>query len=398
MGTDAAWTWYAHLTVPASDAVIIRKAIERGTGPTARVLDAAGVGASELAGALDEPVDEVRLLLEHAQATPLVVVDGEDGLVPSSSAHGMAIEATIDALAGLAHPEADESPSEDRDVMPTPRRPAVFYRSAGAAPSRDGFDVAAICAGLAERGAAGVLDGVVLPKASGPADVARFSGAITQAERAAKLPEGGLALMVLLESAAGFAGLQGIVAQPDPRLCALAFGVADYAADVGLPSMDLDHPVAIQARVRLIEAAAVARVPAVDGMTLTYPVAGPGSDATLDRDRILSAIRRTFVDALAGFELGMGGKWVGHPAQLFAVALARRRFFAEQRIERAIRQLDAVALAAREGRGVAVIDGAMIDRATARHARAFLSRAAAAGVLDHGRLAAIEDRVDAFDS
>jgi citrate lyase beta subunit len=395
MRTDAAWSWYAHLTVPASDAVLIRKAMERGTAPTARILDGVGIDSTDLAAALDQPVDEIRELLEHPQATPLVVVDGEDGLAPGSMARRRAIEATVDALAGLAHPQTDGRSSEDQDVVPTARRPAIFYRSAGTVPSSSGFDVAEICGRLAERGERGGLDGVVLPKAAGPADVAHFSKAIARAEHVAGLPEGHLGLMVLVESAAGFAGLPGIVAEPDPRLCALVFGVADYAADVGLPSMNLDHPVTFQARLRLIEAAAVAGVPAVDGMTLSYPVAARAGDPTLDRERILTAVRQTYADALAGFELGMMGKWVGHPAQLFAVALARRRFFAEQRIERAIRQLDAVAVAARHGRGVAVVDGAMIDRATARHARGLLARAAAAGALDTGRLAAIEEQGDA---
>ena len=71
------------------------------------------------------------------------------------------------------------------------------------------------------------------------------------------------------------------------RLCALVFGLADYSADLGLPSIANDHPLADWARAEIVNVAGAVGVPAIDGMTLDYPVADPALDAAANRERFL---------------------------------------------------------------------------------------------------------------
>ncbi len=102
-------------------------------------------------------------------------------------------------------------------------------------------------------------------------------------------------------------------------------------------------------------------------------------DAATYGDRIAEV----YDDAIEARELGMSGKWVGHPAQLWAVLLAFDAGLEEAAIERAISEVRAYAgSVSEEGKGAIVIEGSMVDRATDRHARMLLRRAVAYGRFD----------------
>ena len=81
----------------------------------------------------------------------------------------------------------------------------------------------------------------------------------------------------------------------------------------------------------------------------------------------------------------MLGKWVGHPAQLFAVLLAYDAGLGEERLEAEAAKLASYAAAQADGRGATIIDGVMSDRATDRQARVLLRQAVAVGRFDPGR-------------
>jgi citrate lyase beta subunit len=84
--------------------------------------------------------------------------------------------------------------------------------------------------------------------------------------------------------------------------------------------------------------------------------------------------------------MGMAGKWVGHPAQLFAVLLAFDAMADADDLERAAQQVAGYTAAVQdEARGATIIEGLMADRATDRHARARLRRAVAMGHFDPRR-------------
>lgn len=126
-------------------------------------------------------------------------------------------------------------------------------------------------------------------------------------------------------------------------------------------------------------------VPAIDGMTLDYPVADPVLDAAANRTRWLARMRLVFDDTVRARELGMLGKWVGHPAQLFAVLLAYEVGLTDEAMEHEAAKLEAYSVALAADQGATMIAGVMSDRATDRHARVVLRQAAATGRLDPDR-------------
>lgn len=182
------------------------------------------------------------------------------------------------------------------------------------------------------------------------------------------------------------ANLTAIVEAAAPRLCALIFGIADYSADVGLPVIHNEHPVADWVRAEVVNAAGGVGVPAIDAMTLAFPVADASLDGLANRERFLTRMARVYQDAERARDLGMAGKWVGHPAQLFAVLLAFDAMYASQALEAEVEKLRAYQqTVVHDGRGATVIDGVMSDRATDRHARRVLRQATALGLFDPGR-------------
>ncbi len=121
-------------------------------------------------------------------------------------------------------------------------------------------------------------------------------------------------------------------------------------------------------------------------MTLAYPVPDPRLDAVADRERFLERMTLVHHEAIRAREMGMQGKWVGHPAQLFAVLLAYDAGVTPETLEMEAAKLAAYAASVHDaGKGATMIDGVMSDRATDRHARMVLRRAVAMGRFDARR-------------
>jgi hypothetical protein len=130
-------------------------------------------------------------------------------------------------------------------------------------------------------------------------------------------------------------------------------------------------------------------VPAIDGMTLDYPVADPALDAAANRVRWLDRMRLVYDDAVRARELGMLGKWVGHPAQLFAVLLAYEAGLTDEALGHEAGKLEAYGAAVAADQGATMIAGVMSDRATDRHARVVLRQATALGRFEPARALAL---------
>jgi len=199
------------------------------------------------------------------------------------------------------------------------------------------------------------LDTVLIPKVGVPADVYLVDALLTQIEEAKGISHR-IGIDVLIETALGMANVEAI-AQSSPRLEAMHFGVADYAAScrartVNIGGLNPDYPgdqwhAALS---RMVVACRAYGLRAIDG---------PYGDFK-DPDGYIAAARR-------GAALGIEGKWAIHPSQ---IALANEVFTPPLReVERARRILDALDQAAREGRGAAQLDGRMIDAASARMAQ-----------------------------
>ena len=207
------------------------------------------------------------------------------------------------------------------------------------------------------------LDTVLIPKVGVPSDVYLVDALLTQIETAKRFPRR-IGLEVLIETALGMANVEAI-AQSSPRLEAMHFGVADYAASMR------------------------ARTVSIGGLNPDYP--GDQWHAAISRMTVacraygLRAIDGPFGDFKdpAGFTLaarraaalGIEGKWAIHPSQ---IDLANDIFTpSPDEVKRAERILEAIREAEAQGRGAAQLDGKMIDAASARMAQNIVDMAAA---------------------
>ncbi len=222
------------------------------------------------------------------------------------------------------------------------------------------------------------LDLILIPKVGVPADVYALDMLVTQIEAAKKRTKR-IGFEVLIETALGMANVEAI-AQSSPRLEAMSFGVADYAAstrarttviggvnpDYGvLADKDADGKRAYYwadqwhaAQTRMLIACRAYGL---------RPIDGPFGDFS-DPDGFFAAAKRAAV-------LGYEGKWAIHPSQ---IDLANQVFTpSETEVTKAKRIIEAMDQAAKDGKGAVSLDGKLIDIASIRMAEALLNKAQA---------------------
>jgi citrate lyase beta subunit len=369
------WRQQAHLTTPAADAAMARKAVEGGTGAVPRMLERLGLTAADLAERLELPIARVEERLATTRRAPLVMLDGEDAIAPTdeAAARGLAVAAETFASADWG----DGGAASLR-----------FFRPPGLNLETTARDLLTLLWRLRERVPDGdrlPLDGIVFPKIEHPEEVDLLHGLLDRAESDLELAPGTIRVAYLVESGWAATQLAAIAQRAAPRLAGLIFGLADFSADLGLPAIGNRHLLAEWARAEIVAVAGAVGVPAIDGMTLDYPVTDPALDAEANRVRWLDRMRLVYDDAIQARETGMLGKWVGHPAQLFAVLLAYDAALTDEAIEHEAAKLAAYADALTADQGATMIGGVMSDRATDRHARGVLRQATALGRFDPAR-------------
>jgi len=220
------------------------------------------------------------------------------------------------------------------------------------------------------------LDMILIPKVGVPQDVYAVDMLVTQIE-AAKQRTKRIGFEVLIETALGLANVEAI-AQSSRRLEAMSFGVADYAAStrarttviggVNKDSGVLTDPDADGKRQYFWtdpwHAAQTRMLVACRAYGLR-PIDGPFGDFK-DPDGYRAAANRAAV-------LGYEGKWAIHPSQ---IDLANQVFTpSEAEVTRARRILEAMAQAAKDGRGAVSLDGRLIDIASIRMAQSLIDKA-----------------------
>jgi len=373
------WCQQAHLTTPASDAVMARKAVEGGTSSVARMLERLGLTGADLADRLELPAATVESRLAASSRAPLVMLDGEDAIAPGDdvAARAMDVAAETFTMAAWGDPRGGAS--------------LRFYRPPGFNLESSVRDLYTLLWRLRELAPNGPfpLDGIVFPKVEHPEEVDLVNDLLERAEAALDIEPGRIRVAYLIESGWAATQLAGIARRAAPRLASLIFGVADFSADLGLPTIANDHLLADWARAEIVAVAGAVGVPAIDGMTLDYPVADPDLDEAANRARWLDRMRLVFDDATRARQLGMQGKWVGHPAQLFAVLLAYDAGLTDEILEHQAAKLGAYLEAVGAEQGATMIGGVMSDRATDRHARVVLRQATALGRFDPARALAL---------
>jgi citrate lyase subunit beta/citryl-CoA lyase len=207
------------------------------------------------------------------------------------------------------------------------------------------------------------LDTILIPKVGVAADVYMVDAMLTQIETA-KGYSNRIGIEALIEITLGMANVDAI-ATSSPRMEAMHFGVADYAAScrartTNIGGLNPDYPGDQwhHGLSRMLVACRAYGLRAIDG---------PFGDFN-DADGYLDAARR-------GAAMGYEGKWAIHPSQ---IDLAHDVFSPPaSEVDRAQRILVALDEAAAQGRGAAQLDGRMIDAASARMAENIVNTDAA---------------------
>ena len=220
------------------------------------------------------------------------------------------------------------------------------------------------------------LDMILIPKVGVAQDVYSVDMLVTQIE-SAKQRDKRIGFEVLIETALGMANVETI-AQSSRRLEAMSFGVADYAAStrarttiiggVNRESWVLTDTDADGNRQYFWtdpwHAAQTRMLVACRAYGLR-PIDGPFGDFN-DPEGYVAAANRAAV-------LGYEGKWAIHPSQ---IELANQVFTpSAAEVTRAGRIMDAMAQAAKEGRGAVSLDGRLVDIASIRMAQALIAKA-----------------------
>ena len=187
-------------------------------------------------------------------------------------------------------------------------------------------------------------DALMLPKCDGPEEIRDAARALGDA-----LPD--LPLIVMVETARGVAAAEAIAAAT-PTVSAVFFGAIDFAADVGC---EVSWDAALYARSRVVVAAAVAGVGALDSPFMDVPA----------RDGLAAESRRTR-------GLGFSGKAAIHPTQVAVIQAAFSP--AAEEVAWARRIVEAYD---RNRGGVLLVDGKLIERPVIASARRTLAIAAA---------------------
>ncbi|MEM7422652.1 MAG: CoA ester lyase [Pseudomonadota bacterium] len=228
---------------------------------------------------------------------------------------------------------------------------------------------------LIERGGER-MDLIMIPKAGNARDIYAVDAVISAAEaKAGRRKRTGFE--VIVETAQGAANVDEIAAA-SPRMQAMSFGVADYAASMGMQVTGIGGE----------QTSYYALVPGAPGSDRTahfndpwhwpivrmvaacrqhglLPVDGPYGDFSDDDGFRAQALRaRT---------LGCVGKWAIHPKQ---VALSNEVYTpSEEIVAQANRILEAMAEADRQGQGAVTLDGKLIDLASIRQAQVIVRQA-----------------------
>lgn len=369
------WNQQAHFTTPASGTP--EKAI-RGLAAVNKVLDRFAINADDIANRTGAPLADVELFINReSKHSPFVMVDAEDAVALTEESSQKARKGAVRCF----------TENDWGTTLP-------FFRPSGLALKSCVDDLLTVLPAVAEGRAPEnyPIAGIVWPKTEHPKEIEWVCSILTEVEAKLGLQENQIKLEFLVESGYCLSQLREVTQACMPRLAGIIWGIADYSADTNLPRIENDHPVCDWARCEIVNMAGAANVPAIDCMTLNYPTPlHRGADLTAqqqseNKDKILDALKEVYDDSLHGIELGMTGKWVGHPLQLLMVMVAYHGAIPQTQIAKDLEEIEAYHQSVAAGAGAAMLGTGkgeyMADRATDRHLRARLRRAAAWGSLD----------------
>ena len=209
------------------------------------------------------------------------------------------------------------------------------------------------------------VDGIVLPKVESAADLRTIDWMITNLERERGLPMGGIDLMPIIETAAGFSRLDRILAArslkdyPGPwRVKRISFGAGDFTNDVGMTWTPGEQELG-DLRIRMIVASRAAGLePPIDTVWIHL------QEADALRESVLRSLR-----------MGFQGRLCIHPDQVRVVNAIFTP--SAEDAARAQRVVDAFKQAEADGLAAIQVDGVFVDYPIVYRAQRVLATLAA---------------------
>lgn len=358
----------AHLTAPASDPRLAEKALSNAHDVAQRLMQRYGIDAADLASRSELEIDDVVAVL-RAGGAPVVLLDLEDGVPPhmvaEARANAIALLRDVDRGSSLCfvRPAAVEDPRCADDLI-------EILIGAGAGRSPERFPV----------------DGIVIPKIRHVHEYEWLDHTLTAIENEVGVPQNLIRVSFQVETGWGVLNLPALAVAAHPRLAGIILGTVDLSADLLLPEVRYRHPVCEWARMNVVATAGAVGVPAIDGMTLDFPVGLPQNSPEANRELVLQRMMLNFTDALHSIDSGMSGRWTGHPLQLVATELAFRKAFSPAVIADLVATVTSFQEATNANAGAMTgRTGELLDIGTDRHVRTVLRRAAAWGYLSRTR-------------
>lgn len=209
------------------------------------------------------------------------------------------------------------------------------------------------------------VDGIVLPKVESAADLRTIDWMITNLERERGLPMGGIDLMPIIETAAGFSRLDRILAArslkdyPGPwRVKRISFGAGDFTNDVGMTWTPGEQELG-DLRIRMIVASRAAGLePPIDTVWIHL------QEADALRESVLRSLR-----------MGFQGRLCIHPDQVRVVNAIFTP--SAEDAARAQKVVDAFKQAEANGLAAIQVDGVFVDYPIVYRAQRLLATLAA---------------------
>lgn len=227
------------------------------------------------------------------------------------------------------------------------------------------------------RGAPNRFHGIVLPKASSAEDVLYAARLLDALEREAGWTYP-LQLAALIETPRGILNAHAI-ATASPRMAGLIFGIADFAASLGIreavegPNLNF-----LYAKQSLVVAAKAAGLHAIDSVYLKLHRKDDGPDRVREID---AGLREKNLGAA---NLGMDGTWIIHPQQ---ARIANECYTPNEKQIAVAKRVTELYFERGGGSMADPETGDMIDEATIKIALMDLAKAAQAGTVPASYLA-----------
>ncbi len=214
------------------------------------------------------------------------------------------------------------------------------------------------------------LDCIMIPKVGNSSDIYAVDALVTALEKKNKRNKK-LDFEIIIETAAGLENINEIALASD-RLVAMSFGVADYAASMGMQTTNIGgtqegyYTISKNGERLLMDPwhhPMVAMIAACRANGI-LPVDGPFGDIS-DQESYVAQAKRSAT-------LGMAGKWAIHPSQ---VEIANKVFTpSEEAIENAKGIISEMESAEAKGAGAAVFKGKLIDIASIKQAKVLINQ------------------------